>query len=241
MFFGDLRNALLESIRIRVRNGELTERGLAKLLGISQPHLHNVLKGTRCLSVEMCDRFLAQLRLSTLDLVDLNLLRRQLGSAEAGPESCSYLPVLQGKLGPADPWPQQVEKYERFPIPMSVTARMLHPVVVRLSADLRMEPLFADGDALLLDQSSSARTEIEEHALYVVKRGGVGAVRRLRKSGEALYAVTEDALDRPAAWEGLPVDSRPVPYFVKARATLLTPEIQWIVTTPAHRCRAALR
>ena len=45
--FEILRNRLIENIRYRIRNGELTERGLARRTGISQPHLHNLLKGVR--------------------------------------------------------------------------------------------------------------------------------------------------------------------------------------------------
>lgn len=228
MFFYDLRNALLETIRIRVRNGELTERGLAKLLGISQPHLHNVLKGTRCLSLEMSDRFLAQLRLSALDLMDTQALRRHLEADHPGAEMHSYLPVLQGRLGPEQPWPEQVENYQKFPVPASAISRMFHPVVVRVSTDARMEPLLAEGDVLLLDQSNGARSHPDEDGLYVVKRGNSGAVRRLRRRGSALYLVTEDALEQPASWERLPLEQQPLPYFVRARATFLTPELQWV-------------
>ena len=47
MLFADVRNALTAVLRARVRNGELTERGLARLVGVSQPHIHNVLKGSK--------------------------------------------------------------------------------------------------------------------------------------------------------------------------------------------------
>jgi transcriptional regulator with XRE-family HTH domain len=52
-----------------VSSGELTERGLARISGVSQPHMHNVLKGKRFLSVEMSDEVLRQLRIDILDLV----------------------------------------------------------------------------------------------------------------------------------------------------------------------------
>ena len=45
MLFSDARSSLVAVLRARVRNGELTERGLARLVGVSQPHIHNVLKG----------------------------------------------------------------------------------------------------------------------------------------------------------------------------------------------------
>jgi hypothetical protein len=69
MDFQELRQRLVAHLRERVRSGELTERGLAKISGVSQPHIHNVLKGKRLLSVEMSDEVLRQLRIDILDLV----------------------------------------------------------------------------------------------------------------------------------------------------------------------------
>jgi plasmid maintenance system antidote protein VapI len=52
-----------------VRNGELTERALARTTGVSQPHIHNALKGKRQLSVEMADVILIALHLDAYDLM----------------------------------------------------------------------------------------------------------------------------------------------------------------------------
>ena len=68
MYFETLQDRLLKSVRWRVENGELTERGLAGLVGISQPHMHNILKGARSLSPETADRILRALEMSVLDL-----------------------------------------------------------------------------------------------------------------------------------------------------------------------------
>jgi hypothetical protein len=59
--FQDARLRLLDYVRDQVRNGELTERGFARLIGISQPHAHNVLKGVRTLSPEIFDLILKYL------------------------------------------------------------------------------------------------------------------------------------------------------------------------------------
>jgi transcriptional regulator with XRE-family HTH domain len=69
MDFQDLRERLVAHLRDRVRSGELTERGLARISGVSQPHIHNVLKGKRVLSLEMSDAILRQLRIDLLDLM----------------------------------------------------------------------------------------------------------------------------------------------------------------------------
>jgi len=70
MTFRVLYRRLIDDLRERVRSGEVTERGLARASGISQPHLHNVLKGKRELSPAMADAILKQLDLDLLDLID---------------------------------------------------------------------------------------------------------------------------------------------------------------------------
>lgn len=74
MDFITLQDRLLERVRTFVQNGELTERGLARMIGISQPHMHHILKGARGLSVETADRILAKLKISVLDLLERDLL-----------------------------------------------------------------------------------------------------------------------------------------------------------------------
>ncbi len=68
--FQALQCCLLGQIRRRVLNGELTERGLARISGLSQPHVHHVLKGARSLSVASADRILHTLGISVVDLMD---------------------------------------------------------------------------------------------------------------------------------------------------------------------------
>jgi transcriptional regulator with XRE-family HTH domain len=70
MTFSDLEEKLIANLRERVRSGELTERGLARLTGISQPHIHNVLKGKRYFSPQTADSILRELKLDLLDLIE---------------------------------------------------------------------------------------------------------------------------------------------------------------------------
>ncbi len=70
MTFLQLQYRLLENLRQRVQRGESTERGLARLAGVSQPHLHNVLKGKRLLSIDMADEILRNLQIGVLDLME---------------------------------------------------------------------------------------------------------------------------------------------------------------------------
>lgn len=54
----------------RVRNGEITESGLARMVGISQPHVHHVLCGKRAFSLDTTDDIMRQLKVDVLDLIE---------------------------------------------------------------------------------------------------------------------------------------------------------------------------
>jgi plasmid maintenance system antidote protein VapI len=69
--FGMLQALLIRHLRQRIHRGEITERSLARITGISQPHLHNVLKGKRLFSIEMADRILSHLQLDLRSLLEL--------------------------------------------------------------------------------------------------------------------------------------------------------------------------
>ncbi len=68
--FWELERRMLANIRDRVRRGDLTERGLARLTGVSQPHIHNVLKGKRDLSMGTADNILSALGMDLSDLME---------------------------------------------------------------------------------------------------------------------------------------------------------------------------
>jgi plasmid maintenance system antidote protein VapI len=57
-------------LKNRVRSGEITERGLARQTGVSQPHIHHVLSGKRALSPELADQILQRLHMDLLDLLE---------------------------------------------------------------------------------------------------------------------------------------------------------------------------
>ena len=79
--FRELQGRLLMYVVRRIRNGEFTERSLARILGVSQPQLHNVLKGARPLKPEFADRLLQHFKIGALDLV---------GAFELGMQAKAY-------------------------------------------------------------------------------------------------------------------------------------------------------
>ncbi|MGB9458498.1 MAG: XRE family transcriptional regulator [Bryobacteraceae bacterium] len=77
--FRQLQSRLISTLRERIRSGELTERGTARLTGLSQPHIHNVLKGKRSLSAGAADTILLAVHLDTVDLFQTSELIAGLG------------------------------------------------------------------------------------------------------------------------------------------------------------------
>ncbi|MCW5976892.1 MAG: helix-turn-helix transcriptional regulator [Bryobacteraceae bacterium] len=69
MYFENLLLRFRDRLNREVRNGRLTERGLARKVGLSQPHIHNVLKGRRILSPAVADRILRSLSMTVPDLL----------------------------------------------------------------------------------------------------------------------------------------------------------------------------
>ncbi|HXS95877.1 MAG TPA: hypothetical protein VN736_14830 [Candidatus Limnocylindrales bacterium] len=70
MSFEELQRRLVLHLIVRVKSGELTERSLARMTRVSQPHMHNVLKGKRSFSMHMADSILRELRMDIFDLLD---------------------------------------------------------------------------------------------------------------------------------------------------------------------------
>jgi len=68
--FAELQRRLVAYLSEKVRNGEMTERRLARITGVSQPHMHHVLCGKRAFSMEMADRVMKALRKDLLDFLE---------------------------------------------------------------------------------------------------------------------------------------------------------------------------
>lgn len=76
--FEALFRRLIAAVNLRIKNGEYTERGLARILGISQPQMHNVLKGARTLHVDLADGLLLKLGFSVAQLFAAEELSEEL-------------------------------------------------------------------------------------------------------------------------------------------------------------------
>src|SRR5690606_21302837 len=97
--FHRLFSVLLGHVRNQIRRGELSERGLARLIGYSQPHVHNVLAGVRHMNARFADDLLGGLGLTLQDLTP----------TAGGPSPLSHVAVrlCSGEISPNREFPRE--------------------------------------------------------------------------------------------------------------------------------------
>ncbi len=205
-----------------VRNGDATERSLARLTGISQPHMHNVLKGARSMNSEIADIVLERLGISVYDLLEASELSDAAAERALNQEGRIDAPVLVGRLGPGLPWPSEVSLFERFPVSIRIAAGVHNPVVVRVAKDGRMSGLLSPGAVVLLDGAETRRRAPDAASLWAIRRGGEGVIRWVRQGRAGIYLAAADCLDSPGRWEFVRIPARDLPEIVRARVTILS-------------------
>jgi transcriptional regulator with XRE-family HTH domain len=220
--FRDARHKLLAYVRDEVRNGDLTERSFARLVGISQPHAHNVLKGARTLSPQIFDLILKYLHLSLLDLAPLDEIEAQLTRRRTH-EKVAEIVYLEAPIGPGHPWSGQLNWQRTYPAPFSgrVPRELL---MASLAPDPAMTLTLASDDLALLDTSRQRRFPISAQGLYVVERTGEAVLRYIRFGARWPYLVSDTTLDSPTDWEPMTVSTARFEEAVKARVVWLGSE-----------------
>ena len=223
MTFQDAQLKLLAYVRSQIRNGELTERGFARSVGISQPHVHNVLKGVRNLSLEFLDLALKYFHLDMLDLVPVPELEAHLRSRHL-PRRSAEVPFLGGPIGPGTPWPAGLSARQKSPLPFPAIAAPQNLVMARLIPDPSM-PSTAAYDVALLDTAPIRPSKLAPQSLFVIERdtkaGREAVLRYIRPGAQHYYLPTDLTLDTPADWEPLPLSAGQLAAAVKAR-------VRWI-------------
>jgi len=200
MTFDEAQTRLLIELKTQVRNGNLTERGMARLTGVSQPHIHNVLKGVRNLSPEIADRILKTFHLSVLDLTSPEELRIRLMTHQQH-LVLRELPVIRALIGSNQPWRFEYSTRARLILPTPVSRTNAHLAAGRLQVDARMSGALGECDVAVVNTAEEARFPDDAAALYVVETAEGTAVRYLRPGFSGIYVATADALDAPADWE----------------------------------------
>src|SRR5260370_16450130 len=128
--FRDAEERLVAQVRTRMRNGELTERALARRLGVSQSHINNVLRGRRNLSHELADSILKFLHYSLLDLHHDIEVHSRFSETTAG--TSFVVEVLKHRIGPGQNWSTARHGEFRYHTPCVLTEPPDYSVFRRL-------------------------------------------------------------------------------------------------------------
>ena len=216
MLFQELQGRLIDIARERVRAGQFTERGLARMCGMSQPHMHNVLKRIRMLSNNSADRLLEALGLSLEDV-----LWRSAAEPDAGIQA---IPVVRNRLGPGTDAVFSVTR-GFIPMPRSIVRNLVEPVAARLGPDLVLPHAAAAHDMVLLDQNPRQRSAPAGRNLWVVREEGGLRIRYLRMGGTRLYIANEATVGDPQKWQSVPLKGRSILDVVLARVVWIGREL----------------
>lgn len=199
MRFLEIQERLLSKICHLIHNGELTERGFARISGISQPHIHKVLKGTRTLSTARFDLLLKSLNCSLLDLFQEDELRSYLANGVRREVAFSEFPLCLTALGPGRPWAAGEVGPERYPVPCSLLPSKSRLALVRLEPDAHMQHTLGTVSVAALELT--AEFPLCPSALYAVDRGCDVVIRFLRRGSDRFYLVSDRNRIDPLRWE----------------------------------------
>jgi hypothetical protein len=201
-------------LKERVRNGEITERRLARMTGVSQPHVHNVLKGVRALSPALSDRV----------LVELHMNIQELWSSEGNRPAYSA-PFAVDPVGPRNPYPRELFR-GRHPLPPSHAQGLGRPVVFQLAPDPSMEPDLRPNDLILVDQSEAVRRAPDYSSIYLLHLGGWGLARYVRWEPGRLYVADAKTRETPALWQSVRLEEQDILKVIRGRIVWIGREME---------------
>ena len=201
MDFCDLHGRLLQDVKRRVSGGEITERSLARATGISQPHMHNVLKGIRDLTPLNADRILRALRLTICDLLEIRELKNGLDSRGATNEPGREIPVVTNLVGAGSRWPVAVSHFERFHLAESQFRCFRQPLAARLAPDPAMADIFAGGELIILETGLEKSSFTGGRDLVLIELDGGLHARYLRVGRFKTYVLDCRSAQFPLRWE----------------------------------------
>jgi hypothetical protein len=215
--FQSLQDRLLEIARERIRSGVFTERKLARLCGLSQPHMHNVLKRVRAPSLASADRLMQALELRISDLLWQRGSEEDLG--------VQAVPMLRSRIGPGSQASfDQLRGY--IPLAETLLEDLVNPLAARLAADLVLPKSLIAHDLVLLDQNPNLRAHPKPNGLWVVSESGDMRVRYLRFRGGRLFIGNEANVAEPHLWRGISLQGRNILDIVRARVCWVGREIK---------------
>lgn len=226
MYFLELQQKLLDLARERVKTGVVTERGLARMCALSQPHMHNVLKNARTFSNDSYDRLMRALDIGVSDL--MWCVSGQL-AGDKDSRICA-VPVLRYRIGPGTETPFRVFR-GNVPMPGRLLKGLVDPVTAHLAPDLVLPGALAANDLVLLDQNPAVRAAPGNGGLWVVAAESGMRARYVRAKGGQLFIGNEVTKYDLEDWTVVSLHDRNILDVVRARIVWIGREME---TEPAR-------
>lgn len=234
--FEELLASVLREIEQRIRNGQLTERGLARKTGLSQPHVHHILKKKRGITAQVADRFLEVLGMEASELVDQKRhgSRKDVVSPDTG--AGLLLPLYEGAAGPGLSVPRYSESGLRFPFPGSLLPSdsemgggTPRHAVLRVGEDVLLTGLVAENDLLVVSLASGRARSAERDwasgrvTLWELDGSWILDIHNaLPHSASEAGVAGLEAFREESAAEGLPRDPQDLRKLIERRERIRT-------------------
>ncbi len=193
--FEKLLQRLVRRAAALLVNGEYTERGLARLTGISQPHLHHILSGKRTLTPHVADAILASLGWGLGDLIAPEELDEILLTRRGQGRKKTRVPVLTGYIGPSFPFPDTSQVAEWILTGSPICEGMRRLFLAPLEPDPGVPFARCPGVFALVAEDEEWRLRCLPDLWYVLRWGGAGLVRRIRAEAGTLVLLGQKALE----------------------------------------------
>ncbi len=197
MLISDLHERIRQHALAMVRSRQLTQRGLAELVGMQQAHISNFLHGRRGLSIDAMD---AILKVLGLDVQRLIAMSGETRSAKDSSNAVESVPMIQlraamnlnfgkddvlGELGFAKAMLRRLKAE-----PTDARKSWVRFVAIRADAALAapMLPRFSIGSILLVDRHYCSLDEHRKNEpnLYLIRKGETLLARWVKIQGTQL-------------------------------------------------------
>ncbi len=222
--FEKLLGRLIQRLKSVLVNGEYTERGLARLTGISQPHLHHILAGKRSLTPRMADAILACVGWGIGDLISKEELDAILLAQRSRESHRRRIPVLAGRIGPSSPFPDTDQVEEWLLVQTHSCEGFRRVFLAALEPDPAVSFARLSGAFALVAEDEELRLRLVPEGWYVLRWGGAGYVRRIRLGDASLELLGQESLHGAAGPACIPLTGQSALSVVRGRLLWAGPD-----------------
>ncbi len=204
------------------------------MCGMSQPHMHNVLKGIRALSTSSADRLMNALGIRSADLLwglssGGSMSNGSMSNKDGGIRA---VPLVRNRIGPGTAGVLDAFR-GNIPMPGSLLKNLIDPVAAHLAPDLVMPAALAANDLVLLDQNPAVRSAPAGSGVWVVAEGAGLRARYVRLAGARLLLGNEVTRSDPQQWLSVPLQGRNILEIVRAHIVWIGREMETEPAGPA--------